>query len=346
MLDVTIDAGVIAVPDPVFSTDVVHDYVGALLDWSKLLDEPWVTIHISERASEALFDNGLYPLRDQLRTIFSDHGIVEYDVNTVARVVDKLLTLTPKFETYFRLTDVLAESLCTQPDIIRLTTHSGLQTDLARCVILIAILRKHCAQPLAGHSLILRSAPCPIVKVRAQIHDIDHERDDLPKLPSPPEYFEGDILVCDDFTGLVNCLDEGAILMEANDNSGVELAIRVALFKDNIEHGQKANWSETSAPVIGNGFLTACQDCCRGHGPQLSPKILRAIVETLQRRNMAEVRALRIGSGGGDPQRMRGNDKAQRRNIDDEFRLHYWQCSDGSVELGSVGPHNNFFIPV
>lgn len=41
MLDVTIDAGVIAVPYPVTVTDQVHDYVDTLLDWSKLLDEPW-----------------------------------------------------------------------------------------------------------------------------------------------------------------------------------------------------------------------------------------------------------------------------------------------------------------
>ena len=345
MLDVTIDAGVIAVPEPVVSADVLHNYVDTLLDWSSLVDEPWVTIHISAEASGALFADGLYPLRNQLRAVFNDHGIVEYDINTVDRVVNKLLTLTPSFEAHFRLTDVLAEPLSTEPDIISLTTHVGLQSYLARCVVFIAILRKYCQQALAGHSLIIRSAPHPIVKVRAQIHDIDHEREDLPKLPSPPDYFEGDILVCDDFKGLVKCLDEAAILIEAYDNSGVELAIRVALFKDNIEQSQEPNWSESRVPIIGNGFLTTCVECCHGHGPKLSPKILRAIVETMQNRNMNAVHALRIGKGGDDPQRMRGTDKAQRRDIDDEFRLHYWGCSDGSIELGSVVHHNDFTIP-
>src|SRR5688572_3844625 len=95
MLDLTIDAGVIAVPSPAHSPNVVHNYVDTLLDWSLLLEEPWVAMHISEGASEALFADGLYPLRDQLRTLFGDYGIVEYDVNTVARIVDKLLALTP-----------------------------------------------------------------------------------------------------------------------------------------------------------------------------------------------------------------------------------------------------------
>jgi len=345
MLDVTMDAGVIALPEPVGSADILHSYVDTLLDWSSLLDEPWVSIHISTEASATLFADGLYPIRDRLTAFFNEHGIVEYDVNTVDRVVNKLLTLTPSFEANFGLTEVLAEPLRTEPDIIGLTKHVGLQSYLARCVVFIAILRKYCQQALAGHSLIVRSAPHPNVKVRAQIHEIDHEREDLLDLPLSPDYFEGDILVCDDFKGLVKCLDEMEILSNACDDSGVELAVRVALFKDDIEHRQGPNWSESRVPIIGNEFLKTCVECCRGPGPKLTSKILRAIVETMQNRSMADVHALRTGKGGDDPQRMRGNDKAQRRDIDDDFHLHYWECSDGSIELGSVVHHNDYSIP-
>lgn len=345
MLDVTIDAGVIAVPSPVSSTDQLHDYVDTLLDWSKLLDEPWVAIHISRGAAEALFEDNLYPLRDQLKALFSHHGIVEYDVNTVARVADRLLALTPSFETYYRVKDVLADSLDTNPDIIKLTTHNGLQSDLARCVLLIAILRKHCRQPLAGHSLILRSAPDALVKVRAQVHEIEHERDDLPALPSPPDYFEGDVLVCDDFKGLVKCLDENAILKEARDTLGVDLAIKLAVFKEALAKSQEPDWTDTKTPTIGNHFLETCQECCRDHGGGLAPSILRAIIETMRNRSMAAVHALRTGKGGADPQRMRGSDKAQRRDIDYEFHLHYWECANGTIELASIVHHNDFSIP-
>ncbi len=345
MLDVTIDAGVIAVPYSVTLTDQVHDYVDTLLDWSKLLDEPWVAIHISEGATVALVEDKLYPLRDQLKALFDAHSIVEYDVNTVARVTDRLLALTPSFETYYRVKDVLADSLVTDPDIIKLTTHNGLQTDLARCVILIAILRKHCRQPLAGHSLILRSAPDSVVKVRAQIHDIEHDRDDLPTLPIPPHYFEGDVLVCDDFKGLVACLDESAILSEARDAPGLELAVKIALFKEALAKSQEPDWSDTKAPAIGSRFLETCQECCRDQGGGLAPRILRAIVETMLSQNMAAVHSLRTGMGGDDPQRTRGKDKAQRRDIDYEFHLHYWECANGAIELGSVVHHNDFSIP-
>lgn len=61
--------------------------------------------------------------------------------------------------------------------------------------------------------------------------------------------------------------------------------------------------------------------------------------------NMPDVHALRTGTGGGDPPRMRGDDKAQRRDIDREFHLHYWDCDDETIELASVVYHNDFSIP-
>jgi len=342
---VTIDASVLAVPHAACSIDDAFKYVDTLLDWSKLLDEPWIAIYMSEWASEALFSDGLYPLREQLKAIFSTHGIIEYDVNTVAKIADRLLAITPSFETYFRMKDILAEPIETDPDIIRLTTYDGLQSDLARCVTLIAILRKHCLQPLGGHSLILRKAPKQVIKVRAQIHEIEHDRNDIPVLPCPPEFFEGDVLVCDDFIGLIECLDEVGILIGSSDNLGIELSIRIALFKYGLANGEAHDWGSTSVPIIGHEFRGTCHRCCADQGGSLPLKILRSIIESTKNQGLAAVHALRTGSGGNDPQRMRGADKAQRRDIDREFHLHYWECADGTIELASVVYHNDFSIP-
>lgn len=342
---VTIDAGVLAVPHVDCAKDDAFQYVDTLLDWSKLLDEPWVAIYMSERASEALIDEELFPLRKHLRELFNRHGIVEYSVNDIATVAEKLLSLTPSFETYYRVKDVLWEQLETDPDVIRLTTHNGLQSDLARCIALIAILRKHCSQPLGGHSLILREAPKQVIQVRAQILELEHTRDDIPALPCLPEFFEGDVLVCDDFRGLIDCLDESAILVGASDDLGIELAVRIALFKNAIAQGDSPDWSGVIVPAIGSRFRDVCQQVCADQGDSVPPKILRSIVETIKGHNLPAVHALRTGPGGNDPQRMRGSDKAQRRDIDREFHLHYWECTDGTVELASVVYHNDFSIP-
>jgi hypothetical protein len=342
---VTIDAGVLAVPHVDCAKDAAFQYVDTLLDWSKLLDEPWVAIYMSERVSEVLIDEQLFPLRTHLRELFERHGIVEFSVNDIATVAEKLLSLTPSFETYYRVKDVLSEHLETDPDVIRLTTHDGLQSDLARCITLIAVLRKHCTQPLGSHSLILRDAPKQVIQVRAQIHDLDHTRDDIPPLPCPPEFFEGDVLVCDDFQGLIECLDESAILVGASDDIGTELAVRIALFKNAIAQGDSSDWSDVVVPAIGSRFRELCQQVCASQGDSVPPKILRSIVETVKGQNLPAIHALRTRAGGNAPQRMRGSDKAQRRDIDREFHLHYWECADGTVELASVVYHNDFSIP-
>ena len=343
---VTIDAGVLAVPRVNCAKEDAFRYVDTLLDWSKLLDAPWVAICMSERAAESLCEDGLYPLRESLRALFSAHGIVEYDVNTVAMIADRLLKITPSFETYYRVNDVLCEHLESDPNVIRLTTYDGLQSDLERCITLIAVLRKHCFQPLGGHSLILREAPKQVIRIRAQIHWLEHTRDDVRALPAPPEFFEGDVLVCDDFRGLIECLDESAILVGAADDVGIELAVRIALFKYAIADGNAPDWGGMIVPIIGSRFRELCQQACADQGGDVPRKILRSIVETITVRNLPAVHALRTGPGGNDPQRTRGSDKAQRRDIDRDFHLHYWECADRRVELASVGHHNDFSIPV
>jgi hypothetical protein len=342
---VTIDAGVLAVPQVDCTKDDAFQYVDTLLDWSKLLDEPWVAIYMSERASETLIDDDLFPLRNYLHQLFNRHQIVEYSVNDIATVAERLLSLTPSFETYYKVNDVLLEQLETDPDVIRLITHGGLQSDLARCITLIAVLRKQCSQPLGGHSLILREAPTQVIQVKAQIYEFEHARDDIFALPRPPAFFEGDVMVCDDFRGLIECLDESVILVDASDDVGVELAIRVALFKNAIAQGDSPDWGGVIVPVIGARFRELCQQVCADQGDSLPSKILRSIVETMKGNNLPAVHALRTGIGGNNPQRMRDSDKAQRRDIDSEFHLHYWECANGSVELASVVYHNVFSIP-
>lgn len=346
LASVTIDAGVLAVSLEDGTAEDAYRYVDTILDCSRLLDEPWVAVYMSERASEALIEDGLYPLRKQLTQLFTNNGIDRYTVNDVATVVNRLLQRTPTFETYFRVREVLAENLTTEPDILQLCLGSRLKSDLARCVVLIAILRQHCQEPIQDHSLILRRAPDRNIRVRALIHELEHQRDDLRSLPTSPEYFEGDVLVCDDFRGFVECLDEAAILRKSNDDIGVKTAIRIAVYKYRLESGASPEWDDAPNYRIGRAFRSPLQRI--NVTQQLASKLLRAIVETLEHSSMAATHWLRTGPGGDDPQLVREKDgaKAWRRDIDREHHLHYWACDNGIVEIASVSfPHDDFTIP-
>ena len=342
---VTIDAGVLAVPSISATPKDAHHYVNTILNWSKLLDELWVDIYMSEQATEALFEDGLYPLHDQLTQFFNTNGISDYAANDIVLVVNKLLQLTPYFETYFKVRDVQAKQVVTDPDILGPNFGANLQSNLTQCVVLIAILRGYCQRPILEHFLILRHAPSRIVQVQALVHVLEHDRNDLNEIPKPPKFFVGDVSVCDDFRGFIECLDESEIFRNATDDFGIEIAIRIALYKSRIESQQEPEWEEIPNLQIGRLFHQKAKDICSNQADSFRKQVLRAIVETLEKTNLSEVHALRTGPGGDDPQRMRGKDKAQRRNIDHAYRLHYWQCEGGMVELASIGPHDNFSIP-
>ena len=252
---VVFDAGVLAVPPLDGNADDAHRYVESLLDWAKLLDEPWIAICMTEGASAALFADELYPLRDQLRKLFSRHGIVEYDVNTVAIVIDRLLTNTPSFETYFRVRDILPENITTKPDVLQLCAGSGLQSELARCIVLLAVLRRHCGEDILQNALIVRRAPGQSIVVRALVHDFDHFLEGFDVvLPKPPEYFEGEVLVCDCFRSLLNCIDESKVLRNATDDAGVEIAIRIGLYKSRLARHVEPDWDDVGGMRLGGAF--------------------------------------------------------------------------------------------
>lgn len=344
---VIFDAGVLAVPALAGPAGDAHRYIESLLDWAKLLEEPWVAICISEGAAAALFEDDLYPLREQLQLLFSRHGIVEYSVNDVATVIDRLLRLTPSFETYFRVQDVLTEDLSTKPDVLQLCAGNGLQSELARCLVLIAILRRHCGSDILENALIVRQAPGQSILVRALVHEFEHKRDDMEdEIPEPPEYFEGHVLACDSFRGLLNCIDESKVLYNATDDAGVEIAIRIALYKARLARLVEPDWDDVGGMRLGQSFGQVTRRCCSDTPLSVSSALLRATSDAIDGQNLRAVHALRTGPGGGDPQRQRKHDKAKawRRDIDREYHLHYWQTEIG-IEFASMAVHNNFTIP-
>ena len=265
----------------------------------------------------------------------------------VAIVIDRLLTHTPSFETYFRVQDVLADDVSTKPDVLHRCAGDGLQSELARCLVLIAILRRHCGSDILENALIVRQAPGQSVLVRALVHVLEHERDDIgDEIPEPPEYFEGHVLACDGFRGLLNCIDESKVLRNATDDAGVEIAIRIALYKARLARLVEPDWDDVGGMRFGQSFGQVTRRCCSDTPLSVSSALLRATSDAIDGLNLRDVHALRTGQGGNNPQRRRKHDKAKawRRDIDDEYHLHYWEIENG-IEFASTVVHDDFTIP-
>lgn len=346
MPSVTIDTCIFALPSEHATQEEVMGYVETLIDWSTLLDESWIEIYLCESISQDMLDENIYPIREKLKVLFKTIEVDVADANTVATVIDRLLRKTPTFETYFKISDILLNEVTITPDVLSIHTSKKLSSNLARIVVMIAIIRSCLKTPILDHNLIIKPwGRGSKIQVSAQIIEIDISREDLTEIPKYPHYFQGEVLAYENFKELVQSLDENAIWKGSDCEANLELATRIALYKSRIRNGDDPNWKDTHGFCFGTNFYTRMQEMERSGSPGLLDRTIRAIVETLEKMNLQDVHALRINEGGASPQQMRGKDKAWRRDIDREYHLHYWELTNGEIEFASIGPHNDFNIP-
>ena len=339
LVTLTIDAGVLAVPDAVGSDYSPHQYVEQILACGELLKKDWINVNISEQARDALVIEGHYPNTPRLREFLASHHLVEYDVPTVEKVVNRLMSISPSFEDYFQLNYISQKNVETSPDISRLNMHESLQDNLERSITMIALLGQYCSQSIAlgGHVFFIRNALRQATRVRAEVQSLKHDRDDVPELTDPPLIVEGDVLVCDGVQEFFQCLDESAILVAAQDDQEFEIALKVKLFK----HAKSADWERLNVPDIGSKFRKSCHSLIAPAAASMCTKILDSIVEIVNEFNLDKTHAVRTGRGGGNPPKRQGSRKLQRHKVDNSVRLHYWKGNRGTIELVSVNSHKD-----
>ena len=346
---VTLDSGLLAVPVGITTAEHTRRFADGLLEWCALLDEPWAEIFMSEGASAALVEDRCFPDHSIVGLLLRQHGIVEYSANDLIAVVGRLISMAQSFEEDVGMWDVLLEdgAVVASPDVLQLAAGICSRACLGRCLVCLAVQQGYCSGGAAQHVLVLRRAPATCVRVGAQVHALDHERDDLRPLPEPPDCVEGTVRTCDCLSDLVRCLDEVALLRWATDDAGVELACRVAVLRARDGRREKREWGSVDRGQVGSLFREKAQRCCRDASEDFPGKLLRAVAHTVDGENLGATRWLRVDRGANSAQRRRGSDHAMawRRDIDNEYRLHYWQLPSGRVELAWVASHNDLYIP-
>jgi hypothetical protein len=95
--------------------------------------------------------------------------------------------------------------------------------------------------------------------------------------------------------------------------------------------------------TFGTKFFDSARNLGFMHEATKISRLLRVIADVILGRNLADSHALRTGTGGNDPQRIRGDWKAWRHDIDYEYHLHFWK-NGRLVELANVVVHNDFSI--
>jgi hypothetical protein len=314
-------------PDPDATADEVVAYVESMLRWLHFHRQKQGEVVTSCATAESLVRDGCYPVRPALQQLLSAKQIVEFDANTIARVVETALQLNPSFESCVGIREVLCEEVSIEPEF-RDARFPNTSDDLERCIIC-ALLRPG---EIDGIAL-----PVPLLSAEIRASAVVHivEGSEVMVLP---QAISGSSHGCASPDDAIRVADEVAQFVSAASDEALHSAIELAIAKHFADQSQSAGYRTFA---IGRDFR-ATLNLAKTDGARR--RVIRAIIESILKTSLNATHHLRENAGATSPQQQRGRDKAWRRDVDHDLHLHYWECVNGHVEIANLVQHNEFGI--
>lgn len=336
-----LDPFVLACPTVSDGPTAFEKYVYSLLAWKQFIDKHWASIVIPDSTVGVLFSTGHFPLWDDLARALEQLGLEGIQAQDIVVIVNGLLKKCSTVEGSLGVSDFLDEDTQLSPSAHLSGREEALKALYARILIFMALDQINEATQVANRLLISRHPDNVIlVGIDSRIILIEGEW----KGATPPFSIHEEFYSCNDPYALYHHLDPSGMWISSESLDTKKDAVHIATYQ---HHGVDC-WSEkdtTCSWSFGIGFLRSCERTGFDHEAGKAKNLLRAIANCLCSKDMRDTHWLRIDSGGNSPQRLRDADGAcaWRRDIDDEYHLHYWVLN-GHVEFASVVLHNDFSI--
>lgn len=331
-----IDPSLLA-PQATPNASVARAFVRTNVMLSRLSMEPWVRLLLTRDAPLVLQSDGFFPLFPLVRKFLCDAGITEYDAPTVMSVITGTLRLAGTFEQNACYSEVLFDNFTASPDICCGSPGPALMQERQR-EALMCVLSDACGRD-GPITFLVPDSPTCTAHVSAAVHDADHRCSSPSTGP-----VASSLRVVQDIYGLIRSFPFGSALMMCSSSAEAVRCIEYALCRDRLCAGRPPD-DPVPAFRVGHRFLEMYSDIVGYCGAALAERAMRAIAEVIDATAPRSTHALRTGPAGSEPQQTRGEDRAFRADIDYEYHLHFWKCSDGTIELASVVTHNDFTIP-
>lgn len=328
MLELYIDPYVFACPKSAVTEDEADAFVERLLLLRDLLKNGLIEIFVSDQSADTLETTGSYPIGDRTQRFSHQQR------RDVLGVVQKLLS-SRTVETVSGVEDVVVEGPVCSPTMHLARRPLAFIYQYHRLHAIIGLCTGHAGKPVMCPAVFTTDLPDGLAMVRALgavpvwVQNTEYKA---------PTRYEVEVLNLSDAESVISTIDPVSEWRAGR----VALAIALAVAKQGgrFQPENEREW------CVGNQFVEAADQYGFMHENGKISRLLNACVDSVLGNGMRAVHELRVGRGGNDPQRTRRRDggTAWRRDIDDEFHLHYWRSANG-VELASVVVHNNFGIP-
>ena len=321
LIDLTIDLGALLVPDTGDAEDAVSKYNDLLVGLYELAGLDWIEACVA-------YDMGCYVdiINERIIQTFDEHEIKISDPETLFRSTVEFLYRLPKFHSHH---DILvdADSVSTDPNVFALAIDKDHQSNMKECVASIAVLNKIYSDDVPRNIMLLGCAPAPLIEVTSDIVCVSSDTHDTSSVSQPGE-IKSVVQVCDDEVGFMkhmDSIDAEGILLNADTVDDIQLAIRVALFKNDPKMKDIDGWNSIPAPNIGDHFPAECNKILKSAKVGTCAHLLKALVEIAsgELRGTYDIRDVR-SVGDLVPRRMR---------VGGSHRLNFWQGPRSKIEI-------------
>lgn len=344
MASIVLDPRLLAAPAAGSTADEFYSFVDRLLEWSNFGQQKGAALAITQDAASKLAEDNAYPMPKSLADEMWQVGIREYDLPTLKQLCDRFLNPKVTLQQHLRVRGVLCDGRTINPSLPAAPSLPA-TTEEAECnAVALAVLNHcQCSNVYFGFAL-EHGVGVSEVSVRAILHDIEHDRDDLGGLATLPSPIAGAVSVCSSLAEYALACDFGRLLVLAGNDDQMILAIRLAILGRRRKSGADTDWDNLPEVFVGEEFRERAQAVAR-LGPSHGANVVETVVDLYESTNEQQTHWLRTGPGGGNPQRIIRRFGAWRRDVANDVHVHYWKGPNGKIELSWVShPHDDFYI--
>ena len=339
MVSFFVDPFILACPSPERGEEDFDAFVHGIIMLQSLRNWSAARVFSSVQVPDQLFAAGRYPLGDDLNRSLAAFGKDQIQARDVIEVVNSLLQRLPTLEGHLAVDAILYEQLVVDPELNTNGRPFALQEafkDLLASIALLDTLEK----PETNENITLTRgiADCPrMIVIKAVIVQAEGK-----KRLVVPLVVRGSSYLSQHANDIHSCINVDRAWIESPRGPAQTHALNGYVWIEAIKRGLTE--SHILRWRFGKSFLETAEALGFIHEPAKVRILLRACAETILQQNLADTHVLRIGEGPEEAQRVRGADKAWRRDIDKEFHLHYWTVGK-EIEFGAVVIHDDFTIP-
>lgn len=336
-LNVVIDPSLFAVRD---DEDLIK-FSEKLLACSSLLSTPQVVAYGYEHMDDVLYNDGYYPDYTRLKSIQSSENAPSLvSVKDIASTYRKLRQRIRPLSREVGVTYSLLEKWTASPPLPTEGFGAHLKEALQQLTLLQLVCKQNAVFPSENLPLLTAGEAAPSsehhIDARVAAWDLRDGELDI----ELPNEVTGKLLCVTSPSGFYSLVQAEDLWASEPSIDCYEFALSIELSRFMSEHREE---QEPLSFSFGHYFVQSCRHLDFDHDLTKVRSLLRACIETICKLKMPDTHWLREDSGPSSRQRKKGQAAAWRRDISDEFHLHYWATST-SVEFSKVVVHNDMTI--